>query len=393
MSAEFDREERAFAAAFRDAIADQAFLPLDPATVKASAPPRRSLGGPWAKGLAAAAAVVVMAGAAGLVLPRVLGGVAAGSGSMAGAPAPAGGAAPADASKAENGSVTPADEVGPVTMGAPPPAAPGRRWESFRDVMVQVPQAWGYARSAGSAHCITDDLPTAPHVDLNRGGEPVAAILCPDLADELQVLHLSFTPAEYPEPTTPPGSAWRPYTLVLGGARVTVVAREADAELAREILSSAIQVDVDQNGCPARRDPVPAVDLAGLDASVLVVCQYDATDAGELLRASVPLDGDRARRAWQAVLAAPGGGGPDGSEQDCRDLPGSPLLLLVGADRVPVAASVVACRGNGVVDAGATGGLREITRDVCRGLLVDPVRVTGGPGEAGRRCLGQTPLR
>lgn len=388
MSDEFDREERAFTAAFRDAVADQAFLPLDPATVKAAAPPPRTFGGPWTKGLAAAAAVVVMAGAAGLILPRVLGGASGASETMAGAPGQAGGAAPADVSKAESGSVAPADPAGVGPLAGPPPAAPGTRWESFRDVAVQVPESWGYAAAPLSDHCIRSSFPTEPYVDLNRGGEVVAAIGCPELPDSQQAMHLSFSAAEALEPTATPGSAWQPYSLVMSGARITVTARAEDASLAEEILASATAVAVDPLGCPVVREPVPGVELAGLDGTELVVCQYDATQAGELLRASARLDGDRARTAWRAVLAAPGGGGPDESEQDCLDLPGSPLLLLVGAARVPVPGTVVACRGNGLADAAASGGLREITRDLCQGLLVDPVRVTSGSGEAARRCLG-----
>lgn len=96
MSEDFDREERAFADAFREALAAEAFRPLDADEITAAAPRRRAVG-PWAKGLAAAAAVVVVALAAGVVLPRLAAGGTAASGTVEAAPAPAAGMAPMDA--------------------------------------------------------------------------------------------------------------------------------------------------------------------------------------------------------------------------------------------------------------------------------------------------------
>ena len=94
MSEDFEREERAFAEALRKDAPVGAFRPLDPEAVRAAAGPvagaRRSR---WLKGLAAAAAVVVVAGAGAVILPGMFGGSGHAS-TVSGAPEvhPAGGA-------------------------------------------------------------------------------------------------------------------------------------------------------------------------------------------------------------------------------------------------------------------------------------------------------------
>lgn len=96
MSDDFDREERAFRDAFRASLEGESFRPLDAAELKASAPVRR-MPRRWQKGLAVAAAVVLVAGGAGVMLPRLLAGSGVtASGSMAAAPAAAGGEAQKD---------------------------------------------------------------------------------------------------------------------------------------------------------------------------------------------------------------------------------------------------------------------------------------------------------
>lgn len=100
MSDDFEREEQAFTEALRTSLEGEEFRPLDPDTVRPAARPRRGIGGPWLKGLAAAAAVVLAVGAAGFVLSR-LGGQAtsASAGSVPAYPA-AGTAVPEDAQTA-----------------------------------------------------------------------------------------------------------------------------------------------------------------------------------------------------------------------------------------------------------------------------------------------------
>lgn len=72
MTDDFGREERAFADALRTAAEAEGFRPLDSDAIKAVArPARRGFESTWAKGLAAAAALVVVVGAGALVLPRM----------------------------------------------------------------------------------------------------------------------------------------------------------------------------------------------------------------------------------------------------------------------------------------------------------------------------------
>lgn len=90
MSDDFDREEQAFRDAFRRELEGESFRPLDADELRTAAGPARRFSGPWAKGLAAAAAVVLVVGGAGIVLPRLFMFGATASGSMAAAPAEAG---------------------------------------------------------------------------------------------------------------------------------------------------------------------------------------------------------------------------------------------------------------------------------------------------------------
>ncbi len=72
MADDFTREEQAFAAGLRSAAEAEGFRPLDPEAIRAAAPARGArLNSGWFKGLAAAAALVVVVGAGALVLPRL----------------------------------------------------------------------------------------------------------------------------------------------------------------------------------------------------------------------------------------------------------------------------------------------------------------------------------
>jgi hypothetical protein len=382
MSDDFDREERAFIEALRGAVADEGFRPLDPETVTPVV--RRRASGPWVRTLAAAATVVVVAGAGALVLPRLVGG----AGSAASAPM---GAVPAAAGAATSEERPANDMAGgsAETWLASWAVADGHRWESYRDVAVQVPADWGYASAPRSDYCLLTSFPDQPYVDLKRGGEPVAAIGCTEpLADDDQAVHLSFSPADGDEPWHAPSEVWRQYTRELGQARITVTAQADQAGLAEEILDSAIVVPdgADPNGCPVTYPAAGPVELSRLDPSRIAVCLYEADGDRGAFRASVLLTDSAAAKAWQAVLSAPEGGGPDGDPAQCGTSEGWPLLLFVGEGRVPVTMSVGGCAGNGVSDAAAASKARGLTSGLCRALLVDPVRISMGSGPAGELC-------
>jgi hypothetical protein len=384
MSEDFEREERAFAEALRKDAPVESFRPLDPEALKAAAGPGAGTGRPrWLKGLAAAAAVVIIVGAGAAILPGLVGSKAS---SVTGTPElyPAGGAAPMDSQDRNTAA------AGPGPVAKPTPAPAGLRWESYRNVQVQVPDTWGYASAPQSDYCINKHLPTEPYVDLNRGGGAVAAILCGEkLGDDQQAMHLSFTSIAQPPPWDSGSTVWRQYSREVGEARISVTARAADSELVTRILDSAVVVPAgtDPAGCPVTLPTVPVVRLAGLDASTLTVCLYEREDQRGAFRSSVTLAGSEATTAWQSVLAAPEGGGPDLPASTCGAAQGWPLLLLVGTEKVRVAASVAGCGGNGVADSAANGGMRSLTAPLCQALIVDPVRLNEGFGPSARLCL------
>lgn len=376
MSEDFEREERAFAEALRGSVPVESFRPLDADAIKAAAHPARPARSRWLRTMAAAAVLVVAVGVGAALLPRL-------GGSSTAVPASdgyaAGGAVPETAADRASGEAAPTK----VTSYA------GFRRESYRDVVVQVPDTWGYAFAPQSDYCIAEQFPTEPYVDLTRGPGSARAILCTgDLADEQQAMHLTFTPINGEPPFAAPSKVWKQYSRELGQARVTVTARAEESELANRILASASLVSDgrDPNGCPVTLPTVPAVELAGLEAGELSVCLYEADDDRGAFRSSARLTGATAERAWQAVLAAPEGGGPDGLASSCGTSPGWPMVLLVGADQVPVAASVAGCAGNGVTDAAAAGQARTLTGELCRALIVDPVRISSGSGPAAEAC-------
>ena len=178
----------------------------------------------------------------------------------------------------------------------------------------------------------------------------------------------------------------------MGGALLTVVAREADAELARQILDSARAVSggLDHNGCPVvLAEPAEGGSLAGAESDPIAVCLYDNRD--DTLLASAALTGSAATAAWEAILAAPAGGGPDGGADECRSDERGPVRIVLGIGSVGQATMrFTGCRGNGLADPGVEGGLRRITPELCRALVVPPVAVFSGVGPAAALCLGAT---
>ncbi|HEY3338276.1 MAG TPA: hypothetical protein VGK18_07215 [Propionicimonas sp.] len=380
MSEDFEREERAFAEALHASVPVETFRPLDPEAIKAAARPARPGRTRLFKGMAAAAVLVIVVGVGAVLLPRMVGS----AGSVTAQPASgygAGGVVPEAATDRGSAASYP-DKTATST--------PGFRWESYRNIQAEVPESWVYASAPQSDYCTSTRLPSKPYVDLNHGDGAVAAILCgTELRDDQQALHVSFTPADGEPPWEAPSQVWKQSSRIVGDARITVTAREEDSALVTSILESATIVadGTTPAGCPVALGAVPAVELAGLDASQVTVCQYERDSHRGAFRSSVVLTGSDASAAWQALLKTPEGGGPDMAAKECGDAQGWPLLLLVGPEQVPVAASVAGCEGNGVVDAAAHGGKRTITRPLCHALVVDPVRLNVGFGPSAGLCM------
>lgn len=374
MPEDFEREQAAFRAALRSDLAGASFAPLDPADMK-PANPRRSPMARWAwAGAAAALLGVVVAGALLVSVLRTNN-----EGTMTALPA--GAKAEQDAS----GEVQP--PVAGATLAEP---APGFRWESFRNVVVQVPTTWAYAPSPQADWCAVPhrDVATRPFVDLARGRVPLRDIRCTgDFPASRQGMHLSFLPVGE-QPDVPAVGGWTYASRVVGEAGLWLLAPPEEQDLANRILKSAEVVAADHNGCSVVYPRTTLLDLKDYLDSELTVCLYDRLPvAGVGLLSSVRLSGGDAVKAWRAITAAPGGGGPDGTRDQCNPtlVPDVSGVLLVGGQ--PVRFGFAGCTGNGLVDAGAGEGLRAVTGDLCRALIRPPVWVSSASGPAGEVCL------
>ena len=374
MPEDFEREQAAFRAALRNDLAGEGFAPFDPADV-VPARPRRSGPARWAwAGAAAALLTVVVAGALLVSVLRTNG-----EGSMTALPA--GAKAESDAS----GEVAP--PVAGATLAEP---APGFRWESYRNVVVQVPLTWGYARRPQADWCgePTRDFATKPFVDLSRGRVLLSDILCTgEFPASRQGMHLSFLPVGE-QPDVPAVGGWTYSSRVVGEAGLWLLAPPEEQELANVVLESAVVVTADHNGCGVEYPRTTVVDLHDHLNSEVTVCLYDRLPvAGAGLLSSVRISGDQAREAWRAIMAAPGGGGPDGTRDQCNPtlVPDVSGVLLVGGQ--PVRFGFAGCTGNGLVDAGAKGAVRQVTGDLCRALIRPPLWVSSASGPAGEVCL------
>lgn len=372
---EHERAERAFREALRGAAEAEPFESLDPTALK----PRSRWVTRW-PALATAASVVIVAA---VMLPSLLSGPGVMTASVPES-------APADQAGAQAASRQ--AETAPEPAGLSEPA-PGFRWESYRDVVVQIPREWGYGLSPGPDWCAdTAVLPRQPYVDLDRGSRVVSALDCQGkLADRDQAMHLSFSPNGGPEPWQAGSPTWQEYRRTVGSAVITVVARDEDATLARQILDSAEVAPggVDHNGCLTSLGTEPSGDsLAGDESDLVRVCLYDNADRS--LVSSTVLTGPKATAAWEAILAAPAGGGPDGSAQECRPDDLGPVTVVLGLGAADSTMRFSGCVGNGLADASVEGGLRRITPELCRTLLVPPVTPFSGVGPAAAECLAAT---
>jgi hypothetical protein len=248
------------------------------------------------------------------------------------------------------------------TAGAelPSPDA-GWRWESYRDLAVQVPDDWPYDLSPGSDWCThTRDgeaapFPTEPFVDLSTStNRAVRAIQCDltrlenDLAaapPEYWAPHLWFegAPLRDSRPEIPDGTrkegGWTRIVRTVGGGRVGVLTDEAHLEIAERIVESARLIDTDHLGCASRspiqegRFPPPAdrfevSDLYRIDS--MTVCLYDlyARLPAPGLLGSARLEGAEANAVLAVIRDSPVGGGPDTPETCARDEYGDTAIVL-----------------------------------------------------------------
>jgi len=222
----------------------------------------------------------------------------------------------------------------------PPPEA-GWRYESYRDIVVQVPDDWGYGSAPGSDWCaVLEDgpatYPTEPFVDTSGANSLVFAILCSptpeqvplgmEAPERLWATHISLGEPRDPDSDVPDGATehdgWTRITTTVGHARFTILADQAHLAEAHQVADSARIVTADHNGCDAispiqeglfPRPPHP-FDLTSIGSvEAIAVCQYAVPGRpGEPgLIASRLLTGEAANSELGALQFTAIGSGPN----------------------------------------------------------------------------------
>lgn len=383
-----DRAEAAFRTALAGAAAHFDSASLDPAAVAARSRPRSW----WRTGLVAAA-VLVLVGASAYGVARL-----------------------GDGSTSERQTAD-----GPI-VGALPDPDSGWRYVSYRDVVVQVPESWGYADAPGPDWCAFDEepgkppFPTEPYVATPEAGRFFFGIGCPDTDTSAPGSHdFESVPRKYwaphltldsnRNPDLPPGvlnadlgQSWTLTESHLGRVRISLLTDADTTPLVDRILASARQVESDHNGCeatsPAQAEPFvrpdPAFDVSSLESvGTISVCLYERIGTNRPgLTGSRQLTGSAADQELAAIQAAPAGGGPDHPNNCVDDEFGDSAVVLRlhdGDATYDMHVYYETCFGNGFDD-GTT--LRELTRDACRPLWGDAVQVWSGSSAPFERCHG-----
>lgn len=202
---------------------------------------------------------------------------------------------------------TPAEDVDRPT--------PGWRYETYRNVRVEVPDSWGYALSPDPDWCAGGrERITSPYVDTRTRFTWILTIACGgSMPERMWVTRLRFADAttQSPTKTVQINPRWVEVGRSLGGVRVSVRADKAHLAQARRIVDSATIVEEDQYGCTptvaATKAPA-GFDVTELDdVDTISVCQY-ALDEGERLPwllASRQLTGAAADAVLAGIKAAP----------------------------------------------------------------------------------------
>jgi hypothetical protein len=301
---------------------------------------------------------------------------------------------------------------GPAEDTAGPAA--GWRYESYRDVQIEVPESWGYAAAPGSDWCADlaggeGRFPTQPYVDTSGRFSLLLGIGCVGRADllggqvpeRLWESHVSLVAAGQPgavEDGTVTAKGWTRIARTIGSVQLRVLADGEHLEQARRIAASAEVVEADHNGCPATSDiqaeryvrPTEAFDVTEVaDVDSISVCQYAIGEgtARPWLLASRKLTGDPADDVLAAVKAAPAGGGPNTPNSCLHGVNKEPaiVLRLNTADRShEIYVYNASCINNGFDD-GTT--VRALTREACVPLYGGRVTYPLGSGAPAGRCV------
>jgi len=370
-----DRPERAF----RDALFERAGA-LEPAALDLTAPRRRT---PWRTWGAAAAAAVLVAG--------TVGGVAW-----------------------WQGDDRPGLGIDRTVEGQLPLPDAGWRYESFLDVVVQVPDSWGYGASPGSDWCVSADegqgpYPTEPYVATNGAGGAAYDIGCSNMGDpdplgmeapeRLWTTHLSLgrpMGSSVPDGTTEL-HGWTRIIATVGHARFTILADQAHLAEAHQIVDSARIVKTDHHGCdttspmqdglfPHPPQPFDLTSIGSVDE--MAVCQYafHGPQGEPWLIASRLLVGPDANAELGAVQGATVGSGPNTPETCSHDSgPDTAVVLRLNPLTEPHDVYVYydSCVHNGFDDG---TNVRQLTRENCVPLWGGRVTYWGGSSAPFQRC-------
>lgn len=312
--------------------------------------------------------------------------------------------------------------VGIPRAGRTPEAATedraGWHWVSWHDVEVQVPDAWVWDGAPGRPDCIAadgtgafaQDVPRTPYVALDGAGQVSVAIGCSPTGRDFPAAfgqlpfalwqpNLVLTTASDRQPLAE--GDWRHdgWTLSVrrmsGDVWVKLLTAPGSDELAASILGSARTFETDVNGCasaaevqqPRYLDPPTAEATTAPDS--ISICQYAVGHPESPgLMGSRRLTGEQARDLYDAIRAAPVGGGPDTPGNCIHELGESDsvieLLAHVSGEAVPMYVYFDSCFGNGIREGGV---VRMLTLSNCRPIFAEfPIVTWSASGPVAAAC-------
>ena len=110
----------------------------------------------------------------------------------------------------------------------------GMRWEGYAQVIVAVPQSWGYAEAPRDGLC---PLVTSPYVDTGRQDiQPSPTVPC---TDATQMTHVTVNDADSPPSWHLASEEWLETSRIVSGVRISVTYSPGESALAEGILDSA----------------------------------------------------------------------------------------------------------------------------------------------------------
>jgi len=272
----------------------------------------------------------------------------------------------------------------------------GWRWESYRDVMVGVPDTWGYAIApAQGGWCAGEAYPPAQgYVDTANAYSSSTLVLCGGTPPaQAFAPHLSFVEGRSNALALP--SDWTTRARSFGAVRVEVTVRKSQTFVAAAILATAHAVSEDQNGCAVSSPiqdqlvgrPSPPFDVSSVHRlDSIAVCQYKLDVSGPGLLASQLLTGGSAQAELAAIQGAAVRSGPDrghGCSPADRGETGISLILKTGSRTHEMYAFYSGCTRNGFDDG---TNIRELTTDNCPTLFDPRIVETEGIRRAFERC-------